>query len=94
MASAIIALHYYTSDKLEIVIIGDGTERDAMVDLVYRQFLPNRILAVSDDGQESLPLFEGRSANNGQAQAFVCRNSVCRLPVGTAKELTEQLGQL
>jgi len=36
-------------------------------------------------------LFEGRRAENGQAVAYVCRNSACRLPVTTAAELLEQL---
>ena len=93
MASAVIALDYYASDKLEIVIVGDGSTREGMVRAVYQRYLPNKILAVSADGSAELPLFEGRLAANHVATAYVCRNSACRLPAVTAGELEKQLDE-
>ncbi len=94
MASALIALEYYIADRIEIVIVGSGDLRDQMLETIYRKFLPNRVLAMSATGQDGLPLFEGRSADPGQVRAFVCRNSVCRLPVTTVDALQTELAKL
>lgn len=93
MSSAMIALDYYLSDKIEIVLVGDGEVRDAMLKELYLSYLPNRIIAIgtSSNGSDATPLFEGRQAENGEVKAYVCRNSVCRLPVSTVAELREQL---
>ncbi len=94
MTSAMLALDYYLLDKIEIVLVGTGPERDSMLRVLHSRFLPNRVIAVSDDGNSSLPLLEGRQSRNGEVRAFVCRNSVCRLPAETADELREQLQDL
>jgi len=94
MAAAAIALQYYAGDKIEIVIVGRGRTRDDMLRAVYDHFLPNRVVALSDTGAEPLPLFEGRGVANGETRAYLCRNSVCRLPVTTAADLAAQLAAL
>jgi hypothetical protein len=94
MASALLALDYHLDDKVEIVIVGDGDERSKMVQAVYDRHLPNVVLAQSIDGREESPLFEGRSVDNGEVMAYVCRNSVCRLPVSSAEEFEKQLAEL
>ena len=65
-----------------------------MLRAVYDHFLPNRVVALSDTGAEPLPLFEGRGVANGETRAYLCRNSVCRLPVTTAADLAAQLAAL
>jgi hypothetical protein len=95
MTSALCALDYWISDKMEIVVVGDGTGRDQMLSEIWRRYLPNRIIASSPTGRSGLsPLFEGRTAVNGEVKAFVCRNSVCRLPVTTVEELKKQIDSL
>ena len=94
MSTALAALDYLLGDKIEIVIVGDSPVRTEMVTEVYRRYLPHALLAVSADGHEDLPLFEGRTAKDGQTVAYVCRNSVCRLPVSTLEEFREQLDAL
>lgn len=92
MASTLLALDYYLSDKVEVVIVGTGPERDRMLEEVYHKYIPNRIVAISGSGDKSIsPLFEGRASDNGQVRAYVCRNSVCTLPASTAAELKERL---
>jgi len=92
MASAMIALDYYLSEKIEIVVVGEGAVREAMVKELYHRYLPNRIMAISGrDAAGSTPLFEGRLTDNGEVRAYVCRNSVCQLPVSTVAELERQL---
>ncbi len=91
MASAVSALDYYLNDKIEVVIVGDMQDRSDMLKEAYRSYSPNLLIAVSGTTNETLPLFEGRKAQNGKATAYVCRNSVCNLPVTTIEELRAQL---
>jgi len=91
MSSAVLAVDYYTSDKIEIVLVGGGDELDRMVREVYGRYMPHKVLAVSNDGAENLPLFEGRESSDGAVVAFVCRNSVCRLPVDSLEAFKKQL---
>ncbi|HOP06317.1 MAG TPA: thioredoxin domain-containing protein [candidate division Zixibacteria bacterium] len=94
MVSAVTAYDFTMSDKIEIVVVGSSPTRDAMLRLVYGQYLPNRIVAISTDGRSSLPLFEGRVAPAGTTLAYVCCNSTCGVPATTAEELLEQLGEV
>ena len=94
MSSALLALDYHLSDKVEIVIVGDNGERDEMIDALNSRYLPNKVVAMSANGQGKGPLFEGRKVGKDQVLAFVCRNSVCRLPVGTVAEFEAELDQI
>ncbi|MBU0983053.1 MAG: thioredoxin domain-containing protein [candidate division Zixibacteria bacterium] len=94
LASALLALDYHLSDKVEVVIVGTGEVRHQMLAELNTRYLPNAVLAVSPSGDEPWPLFEGRRANNGEVRAFVCRNSACMLPVSTVAEFDSQLTTL
>ncbi len=95
MTAGVFALDYYFSDKIEIVIVGKGETRRAMVDEIHRRFLSNKLLAVNSDGGETAgPLFTGRRAEGGEVLAFVCRNSACNLPASTLEELQAQLNDM
>ncbi len=94
MASAVAALDFSVSDKIEIVVVGNGVKQRAMLGEVYSRFIPNRVIAQSRDGSPDLPLFEGRRPHDGGAVAYVCRNSTCGLPAKTSDELAEQLSAL
>jgi len=71
--------------------VGEGGIRDKMLTEVNQRYLPNKFIAVSDNGQSSLPLFEGRRSTGNDVVVYVCRNSVCQLPVSTVEELKAQL---
>ncbi|HEX2897051.1 MAG TPA: thioredoxin domain-containing protein [candidate division Zixibacteria bacterium] len=94
MASAVGALDYYFRDKIEIVISGKGEKLEEVLNAVYQRYLPNRVIAFDPDNKSSLPLFEGRQANSAEVRAYICRNSVCRLPVTTVEALKNQLNEL
>ncbi|MDH4157706.1 MAG: thioredoxin domain-containing protein [candidate division Zixibacteria bacterium] len=95
MTAGVLALDYYFSDKIEIVIVGEGETKRAMVDEIHKRFLPNKVIAVSCSGDEAGgPLFVGRRAEGGEVLAFVCRNSVCNLPASTLEELQAQLSDI
>jgi uncharacterized protein YyaL (SSP411 family) len=93
MASALLALDYHLGDKVEVVIVGDGEERAKMLETLRFGLPPGALLAVGGASDNGRPLFEGRMAPKGEALAFVCRNSACRLPAGTAAELAATLVQ-
>jgi hypothetical protein len=94
MTSALQALDFQLSDKIEMVVVGDGEMRDRMLQVIYRAYLPNRVIAISPDGNSKLPLFEGRALANGGVKVYLCRNSVCGLPVESVAALQEQLNSL
>ena len=91
MASALQALDFQLSDKIEIVVVGDDDIRDQMLKTIYRAYVPNRVIAISPDGNSPLPLFEGRALANGKTKAYLCRNSVCGLPAESVAMLEEQI---
>jgi uncharacterized protein YyaL (SSP411 family) len=95
MASALLALDFFLGEKTEIVITGDGKEREEMIRLVHQKYLPHGVIAISQSADQTVsPLFEDRQTPKGQAQAFVCRNSVCGLPAYTVAELKERLHEV
>ncbi|MFH2049076.1 MAG: thioredoxin domain-containing protein [bacterium] len=91
MASALIALDYYLSDKIEIIIVGNQESRNKLISEINNRYIPNMIVAVSEDGKNDIPLFEGRASDDGNAKAYVCRNSACQLPVSIVEDLKKQL---
>ena len=94
MTSALFALDYYLSGKIEIVIVGKGETRRQMLESLYSQYMPNKVVAVSDDGSDDLPLFEGREPKDDMVHAYVCENSTCKMPATTVHEFEHRLGEL
>jgi len=96
MTSAILALDYYFQDKIEVVVVGNSDLRKGMLTETWRRYLPNSIV-VSAEGEQDGPasaLFKERNADHGQALAFVCVNSTCKLPASTVDDLKHQLSEL
>jgi uncharacterized protein YyaL (SSP411 family) len=94
MASALFAVDYLLNDKIEIVVVGDDSSRDSMLSDIYATYIPNEVIAISGDGRGTSPLFEGRAAKSDAVMVYICRNSVCKLPVSTLPELRRQLDEL
>ena len=101
------ALDFYLSSTKEIAIVGprEDPATQMLLDAIFSQFLPNKVVVGSEigqpalpDGQEidsspssGIPLLEGRGMVDGRATAYVCRNYVCQLPVTDPESLTAQL---
>ncbi|MCZ6597807.1 MAG: thioredoxin domain-containing protein, partial [Planctomycetota bacterium] len=79
----------------EIVIAGepDSEAVREMLRTVRNTYLPQRVVALADERADVLlmPLLEGKTAAEGKARAFVCRNYVCKLPVDDPAALKAQL---
>ena len=94
MTAALSALDYYLNDKIEIIIVGENSKRAGFISEINNRFIPDMILAVSDNGNSNIPLFEGRSSDNGKVKAYICRNSACNLPVSSVEDLKKQLDEI
>ena len=83
----------------EIAIVGSrgdpGTKE--LLGTVYRQYLPNKIVAILDPGDSEtpkrIPLLANRPQIDGRPTAYVCRNFTCRQPTADPGALREQLQQ-
>lgn len=72
----------------EVVIIGD--EFDSFGNEMNKQFIPNKILTASKSEKDS-PLFEYKSAVDGNTTIYVCYDKSCKRPVFKTSDATEQM---
>ena len=93
------ALDLYLNPGQEIALIGDPTAADtrALLAEVRRRYLPNGVLAVAEQADDTatslVPLLADRGQIGSRATAYVCRNFVCNLPVTEPEALGKQLDQ-
>ena len=87
-AQMICALDWLLDSPCEIAVVGPPSQRQAFLAAVHGRFLPHKVLVGADrsdhpdDLVEHLPLLAGRvEAGPNGATAYVCRDSVCSLPV-------------
>ncbi|MEK6320415.1 MAG: thioredoxin domain-containing protein [Acidobacteriota bacterium] len=87
------ALDFYLSEPKEIAIIGkvDSHEVRSFTEEIYSRYLPNKVVASSEPGDQAaaseIKLLVGRSAIDGKATAYVCRNYTCLAPATSTEEL-------
>ena len=97
MGHWLCALDFYLSTPKEVAIVGDRSapSTQALLEVLYGRYLPNKVVAGSDSGLEQdhpeIPLLQGRGAIDGQPTAYVCQNYVCQLPVTEPEALASQL---
>ncbi len=91
MVSAVSAFHYMISDRIQLVVVGD--ENESYLNTIYNNYLPNSILIVSQNGDENIPLLEGKSIP-GKTLVYLCKDYTCKLPAETISMLKEQLKSL
>jgi uncharacterized protein YyaL (SSP411 family) len=81
----------------EIALVGEPAAADtrALIDTIFRPFLPNKVVLLRAPGEESptvpSPLLEDRTLIDGKATAYVCEHYACKLPVTDVDALREQL---
>lgn len=89
----LMGLDRYTDIPREIVIV-EREERSggALIDVLRRRFLPNRVaLVVRDDHNSDLPLLRGKRVMDGDATAYVCERGRCELPTSDPAVFARQL---
>ena len=84
----VAAFDFSLSKPKQIIIAGEPGAADtrAMLEIVHRRFIPNKILLLADGGPAQaqlarwLPFMEGVSRQGGRATAYICEDYVCQLP--------------
>jgi uncharacterized protein YyaL (SSP411 family) len=72
----------------EVVIIGD--EYEAFRTDMNRKFIPNKIVTAAKETRNT-PLFEYKSAIDGNTTVYVCYDKSCKRPVTSIQEAIEQM---
>jgi hypothetical protein len=72
----------------ELAIV--GSDWADLAGVYWSRYRPNIVLAPSSNGEEPIPLLEGRS-KPGETLAYVCQNHVCALPTSDRNALAAQL---
>jgi uncharacterized protein len=94
----LVAYDFLLSEPRQIVIAGErgAPDTQALLDTVFRNFVPNRVLLLVDSKQAARRVLEapevaGMRPLDGRAAAYVCRNYSCQLPVCDTGELAKLL---
>jgi uncharacterized protein len=89
-------LDFQLGPRVEVALVappGDGLT--PLVEEVFGRFLPNRVVAGMTAGDtraaDGIPLLGARTAVDGKATAYVCRNYACDLPATDRATLARQL---
>jgi uncharacterized protein YyaL (SSP411 family) len=81
----------------EVALVGEpgAADTQALVETVFRPFLPNKVVLLRAPGEEppaiDSPLLEDRTQIDGRATAYVCEHYACKLPATDVRILREQL---
>jgi uncharacterized protein len=86
------AIDFHTSSVQEVALVGE--DRRPLERVLRAAHRPHIVLAGSSDqdGDDGVPLLEGRTAVDGRAAAYVCENFACQRPVTEPDELRALLG--
>jgi len=98
-SAMLCALDFYVDRAREIALVGRDSEGSReMLAAVRRVFVPNKVVAFSEEGDagagersEIVPLLAGKVAKGGKATAYVCENFQCKAPVTDAEMLEKVL---
>jgi uncharacterized protein YyaL (SSP411 family) len=91
-------LDFYLGPSAEVVLAGrsDGEDTAALARALRRSFLPRAVWVLRPTEQEEPDILRlapfsrpYRAAAGGRAQAFVCRNYSCRLPVSDPQAMLD-----
>jgi uncharacterized protein len=91
------ALDLLLASPYEIAIVGapDAADTRQLLDVVFQSYLPNKVVALAapndKEAANAIKLLIERTAHNGRATAYVCRNFYCEAPVNDAAQLRAQL---
>jgi hypothetical protein len=89
------ALDFFYGRPREIVVAGSVAAAKPLLRALQERFDPNRVLLLRDshaaDIEEIAPITQGKTAPDGQARAYVCRDFTCKLPTSDMNEMLRQL---
>jgi hypothetical protein len=90
------AVDFVTGPSAEVAIIGDVDADDtrALLDALRGRYLPRTVLAADATGGDAATVVElltDRTAQDGNATAYVCVNHACQLPTTDPEEMLRLL---
>jgi len=83
-----LAIAYETYPYKEIAVVGANAFEKART--IRERFLPGSVLVASVEGNPTLPLLAGKTAEP-DALIYVCRNYTCQKPVQTLDEFDKTI---
>jgi hypothetical protein len=78
----------------EIFVAGSRNESQKILEMLWKTFLPNKVLIFSEDKDikdltQLVPWAEGRQSQGGKPTVFVCENYECQLPTTDEQKVLE-----
>jgi len=83
-------------NAVQIVILGEGPDRDLLKSAIYGLSLPNRVVQMIRPGEElpeNHPAMD-KAMVDGKATAYICVGTTCSAPVTTGQNLVDALATL
>ncbi len=93
-AKSLCVVDLLLSGPVELAFVGDPEQLDPLHREVSRHFLPNRIQAIHDPASGDaarLPLLRGKTAVDGRAALYVCRDFACQAPITDPADVARAL---
>ncbi|MBW1896102.1 MAG: thioredoxin domain-containing protein [Deltaproteobacteria bacterium] len=95
----LIALDFMVGPSREIVIAGDAGHKvtQAMIDVVHKKFLPNKVVLLRLGGNQGerlsalSPFLKDMASANKAPRAYVCEAYTCQAPIKDAAKLASTL---
>jgi hypothetical protein len=93
-AQWLCALDFALGEPKEIAIVGDRQGARELLNVVYREYRPNQVVAYATHGDVSaIPLLHTRVSLKNRATAYVCQNFACQMPLTEPEDLDTQLNK-
>ena len=92
----LVAYEFSLAKPKQIILVGDHSTAQTLLDVLHRRFLPDRIVLFVDEPSRKalcgyLPVIETMTANHNETMAYVCENYTCKLPTADAAKFAELL---
>lgn len=103
LSEMLLAVDFYLDQAKEIIIVrpkGQSLQTESLLTVFRNQYLPNRVLAVLEDGEllskhgKIVPLVKGKKPVQGKPTAYVCEKGICELPTNDAKIFEQQISEV
>ncbi len=88
------AYQFILDGPAEILLVGPREHSEKTLQLLWKTFLPNKVLVFAEDGQLKglttfIPWVEGRNSQDGKPTVYFCRNYQCQLPTTDENKVLE-----
>jgi uncharacterized protein YyaL (SSP411 family) len=100
LSEMLLAVDFYLDSPKEVIIVapkGKGAEVEPFLSEFRKQFLPNRILTVITEEEDSesysgiIPMVQGKISLEGKVTAYVCEGGTCKLPTADPLVFSQQI---